>query len=133
MLEILLPTCWIRTIAYVVLAWLLFLVCQWILARPSLHTLKCHIKYGLFHIALIFIPAISILPSIFRPGNSANVKYVRWIVKFSQLSKWFGVKVEFEGLENFHLATKPCVCISNHQTTLDVLAVMEVFVCPSHL
>ncbi len=116
----------VRYLTYLLAIFVIFKALQWILGRPSLHVLNFYIKYGLYHLYVVIVAGLALLPAVLRPGNSDNIVLARIGFHLSQMAWLFGVKIETAGKELIDNVKKPVIFMSNHQTSLDVMPIAKV-------
>lgn len=103
---------------------LAFLAITIILLNVS-QTVKYHVKYIGYLLYCIFLAFCSgLFCLLYKPGTSKNVFIPQFIIKLIQFEWLFGLKIKFKNLEYLHEVTKPCVVVSNHQTSLDALLLL---------
>lgn len=88
---------------------------------------KFTVKYALYHVYMVFIFTLALIPCCFRPGNADNVVVGRYIYHASKLVWWlFGFNIVTEGSENLRNVDAPIVFMCNHQSSLDALVIAKV-------
>lgn len=88
---------------------------------------KYTVKYALYHLYLIFVFALAIIPCCFRPGNADNIIIGRFMYRVSKFAWWLlGVDIISEGHENLENVKAPAVIMCNHQSSLDALVIAKV-------
>ena len=90
-------------------------------------TIKFMIKYALYHIYMVIVFAIALIPCCLRPGSADNVVIGRYIYYLSKFVWWlFGFDIITEGTEHIMDIKAPCVFMCNHQSSLDALVIAKV-------
>ncbi|XP_053328646.1 1-acyl-sn-glycerol-3-phosphate acyltransferase beta [Spea bombifrons] len=86
---------------------------------------KFHVKIASYCALCLFLSALAAPVCLLKSGGR-NVKNMRVIKSFVRTMKYFyGLRFEVKGLENFNVEG-PCVIISNHQSVLDMMGLMEI-------
>ena len=108
---------------YVVASVILFMVVLCILSS----TVKYFVKYTLYHLYMVLIFALALIPCSLRPGSAENVVVGRYLYYGSRFVWWlFGFDIVSEGTENTNNIKAPCVFMCNHQSSLDALVIAKV-------
>ncbi|KAM8934313.1 1-acyl-sn-glycerol-3-phosphate acyltransferase beta [Pelodytes ibericus] len=108
---------WIVWLSVVFLAPLLFMQIS-----PAF---KFHFKIISYCILCLILSALAIPVCLFKSGGR-DVRNMTVISQFVRTMKYiFGLRFEVKGLENFNVEG-PCVIISNHQSILDMMGLMEI-------
>ncbi|XP_072345067.1 1-acyl-sn-glycerol-3-phosphate acyltransferase beta isoform X1 [Scyliorhinus torazame] len=100
----------------------------WLLLLPLLLWLlssgfRYYVKMG-FYYSWIMALAVPVIPVCLRRGRDVeNMKVVRSVLQ--HIKNLYGIKLEVKGLENLD-AKGPYVIISNHQSSLDLMGMMEI-------
>lgn len=110
------------------LSWLLWvcllLVIPFILLEMN-STLKFHFKIVSYTVLCLVLSALAVPFCLIKSGGR-NVENMRIISAFVRTMKYvYGLRFEVKGLENFQVHG-PCVIISNHQSILDMMGLMEI-------
>ncbi|XP_070792690.1 1-acyl-sn-glycerol-3-phosphate acyltransferase alpha [Pituophis catenifer annectens] len=104
--------------------WLLIL---FLVAIPLLYewsaTFKYFCKMAFYNSYILFLAAIAIPICAVRGRDVENMKILRFMLL--HIKYLYGIKIEVRGTENFNLK-EPYVVVSNHQSSLDLLGLMEV-------
>ena len=103
---------------------LILIVFLWNLCRCS-PTLKFYIKYTLLCFNYIFLAACSGLFSLFNPGSSKNLYIAQFISRVIGIRWLFGFDVVLEDWERLMNVEKPIVIVSNHQSMIDALIMLQ--------
>ncbi|XP_066913023.1 1-acyl-sn-glycerol-3-phosphate acyltransferase beta-like [Clytia hemisphaerica] len=104
--------------------WAFFVVALWILCQLS-DKFKYHVKYVGYCLYCIFIAACSGLFCLFyKPRSSMNIFIPQFFIKWTGFKWLFGINLKYENLEILHNVKKPCVVVSNHQTSLDAMLLL---------
>ncbi|XP_063288927.1 1-acyl-sn-glycerol-3-phosphate acyltransferase beta [Pelobates fuscus] len=86
---------------------------------------KFHFKITSYCILCLILSALAAPVCLLKSGGR-NVNNMRVISMFVRTMKYvFGLRFEVKGLENFNV-DGPCVIISNHQSILDMMGLMEI-------
>ncbi|KAM4663182.1 1-acyl-sn-glycerol-3-phosphate acyltransferase beta [Discoglossus pictus] len=86
---------------------------------------KFHFKIVSYTILCLILSALAVPVCLLKNGGR-NVDNMRIIRAFVRTMKYvFGIRFEVKGLENFQV-NGPCVIISNHQSILDMMGLMEI-------
>ena len=108
---------------YLTLGALVFIVVLFFISS----TFKFAVKYTLYHLYMIIIFGIALIPCCFRPGSAHNVIIGRRMYHASRFVWWlFGFDIITEGTENILNLKAPCVFMCNHQSSLDALVIAKV-------
>lgn len=108
---------------YLTLGALLFTVVLFFISS----TFKFTVKYVLYHLYMIFIFALALIPCCFRPGSAHNIIIGKHLVYASRFVWWlFGFNIITEGADNLLNLKAPCVFMCNHQSSLDALVIAKV-------
>ena len=114
-----------ETLHYVIAACCVILVLVFLCRQSS--ACKYTIKYALYHLYMVFIFTIAIIPCCFRPGKADNVVVGRYIYHASRFVWWlFGIDIVTEGIEILDSLKAPAVFMCNHQSSLDALVIAKV-------
>ncbi|KAM4696771.1 1-acyl-sn-glycerol-3-phosphate acyltransferase beta [Rhinophrynus dorsalis] len=88
-------------------------------------TFKCHFKIVSYCILCLVLSALAAPVCLLKNGGR-TVDNMRIIRNFVRTMKYvFGLRFEVKGLENFRYEG-PCVIVSNHQSVLDMMGLMEI-------
>ncbi|XP_075690745.1 1-acyl-sn-glycerol-3-phosphate acyltransferase beta isoform X2 [Rhinoderma darwinii] len=88
-------------------------------------TFKFHFKIFSYCILCLILSAMAVPVCLLKNGGR-TVDNMRVIRAFVRTMKYvFGVRFEVKGLKNFQI-DGPCVIISNHQSILDMMGLMEI-------
>lgn len=80
---------------------------------------------GMFYLYLIFLAVISLPCLVYRGRCTENLVTISWLLRHPGC--WlFGIKSEVINWGNMVL-DKPCVIVSNHQSSLDVFGMAEMY------
>ena len=102
----------------------IFFIILWILCKIS-DAVKFHVKYTAFCLYCIFIAGCSgIFCLFYKPKSSMNIFIPQFFIKWTGFKWLFGLKLSFKDLDILHKIKKPCVVISNHQTSLDAMLLL---------
>uniref|UniRef100_A0A8C8RGH3 1-acyl-sn-glycerol-3-phosphate acyltransferase n=1 Tax=Pelusios castaneus TaxID=367368 RepID=A0A8C8RGH3_9SAUR len=105
---------------------------QWALALlllvvPVLYecsrTFKYFCKMAFYNGWILMLAVLAIPLCALRGRSVENMKIIRSMLH--HVKHLYGIRIEVRGLENFNLA-EPYVVVSNHQSSLDLLGMMEV-------
>ncbi|XP_015263304.1 PREDICTED: 1-acyl-sn-glycerol-3-phosphate acyltransferase alpha [Gekko japonicus] len=104
--------------------WLLIL---FLVVVPLLYewsaTFKYFCKMGFYNGYILFLAILVIPVCALRGRNVENMKVIRSMML--HVKYLYGIKIEVRGTENFNIK-EPYVAVSNHQSSLDLLGMMEV-------
>ncbi|XP_042193550.1 1-acyl-sn-glycerol-3-phosphate acyltransferase beta [Callorhinchus milii] len=104
--------------------WLLLLL---LLLIPVLCQLSATFKYYFkmaFYYSWIMALALGVIPlCLVRGRNVENMKIVRYVLQ--HIKYLYGIKLQVNGMENLQVKG-PFVVISNHQSSLDLMGMMEI-------
>ncbi|XP_069465692.1 1-acyl-sn-glycerol-3-phosphate acyltransferase beta isoform X1 [Ambystoma mexicanum] len=110
------------------LSWLLWgclLLVIPILLLEMNSTLKFYFKITFYCVHCLVLSALAVPVCLIRNGGR-NVDNMRVIRAFVRSMKYaYGLRYEVKGLENLQV-DGPCVIISNHQSILDMMGLMEI-------
>ncbi|XP_063791963.1 1-acyl-sn-glycerol-3-phosphate acyltransferase beta [Pseudophryne corroboree] len=104
--------------------------CAMIILAPLLlmgisSTFKFHFKVFSYCVLCLILSALAVPVCLWKSGGR-SVENMMVIRAFVRTMKYvFGLRFEVKGLENFQL-DGPCVIISNHQSILDMMGLMEI-------
>ena len=87
---------------------------------------KYYIKYAAYSLCCVLMTCFAGIFCLFHPGNSENVKIAQFFTKLMNVEWMFGFKIEVLDYHNILNAQQPFVIISNHQTIIDTIFVMQV-------
>ncbi|OCT65301.1 1-acyl-sn-glycerol-3-phosphate acyltransferase beta [Xenopus laevis] len=110
------------------LGWLLWtfllLLLPFIIMEIS-STFKFHFKITSYCALCLLLSALAAPMCLLRNGGRTveNMRIISRVVR--TLKYFFGIRFEVRGLENFQI-DGPCVIISNHQSILDMMGLMEI-------
>ncbi len=107
---------------------IIYKVMQAIFSRPSLHKLKFYMKYGFYHVFVMCVTGLAVLPCLFRPANADNIVFAKIFYHLLQMPWLFGIKIITTGKENMQKAQKPVIFMCNHQSSLDVFPTVQVLI-----
>ena len=89
--------------------------------------LQYRLKYSLYHLAMIVIFGLALIPCLLRPGNSDNIVIGRAYYHIFRIVWWmFGFTIVTEGKANLDDVKAPAVFMCNHQSSLDALVIAKV-------
>ncbi|XP_032067061.1 LOW QUALITY PROTEIN: 1-acyl-sn-glycerol-3-phosphate acyltransferase alpha [Thamnophis elegans] len=104
--------------------WLLIL---FLVAIPLLYewsaTFKYFCKMAFYNSYILFLAIIAIPICAVRGRDVENMRVLRFMLL--HIKYLYGIKIEVRGTENFNIK-EPYVVVSNHQSSLDLLGLMEV-------
>ncbi|XP_015681557.1 1-acyl-sn-glycerol-3-phosphate acyltransferase alpha [Protobothrops mucrosquamatus] len=104
--------------------WLLILI---LVAVPLLYewsaTFKYFCKMAFYNSYILFLAIIAIPICAVRGRDVENMKILRLMLV--HIKYLYGIKIDVRGAENFNIK-EPYVVVSNHQSSLDLLGLMEV-------
>ncbi|KAL8212917.1 UNVERIFIED_CONTAM: 1-acyl-sn-glycerol-3-phosphate acyltransferase alpha [Gekko kuhli] len=104
--------------------WLLIL---FLVVVPLLYewsaTFKYFCKMGFYNGYILFLAVLVIPVCALRGRNVENMKIIRSMML--HVKYLYGIKIDVRGTENFNIK-EPYVVVSNHQSSLDLLGMMEV-------
>jgi len=107
---------------YIVASAILFVVILSIISS----TVKYFVKYTLYHLYMVAIFALALIPCSLRPGSAENIVVGRYMYYGSKFVWWlFGFDIVGEGTENIDNIKAPCVFMCNHQSSLDALVIAK--------
>ncbi|XP_074873779.1 1-acyl-sn-glycerol-3-phosphate acyltransferase alpha [Carettochelys insculpta] len=86
-------------------------------------TFKYFCKMAFYNGWILALAVLAIPLCALRGRNVENMRILRFMLH--HVKYLYGIRIETRGLENFHLA-EPYVVVSNHQSSLDLLGMMEV-------
>ncbi|XP_040180039.1 1-acyl-sn-glycerol-3-phosphate acyltransferase beta [Rana temporaria] len=88
-------------------------------------TFKFHFKVVCYCILCLILSALAAPVCLVKNGGRTvdNMRIIRAFVR--TMKYFFGLRFEVKGLENFQV-DGPCVIISNHQSILDMMGLMEI-------
>ncbi|XP_043840114.1 1-acyl-sn-glycerol-3-phosphate acyltransferase beta isoform X2 [Dromiciops gliroides] len=103
--------------------WVLLLL---LLALPLLsRTANFYFKIGSYCVLCVVFSFLACVVCFLRHGGR-TVRNMSIIKRFVRIFKYFyGIRLEAHGQEKLH-EDKPCVIISNHQSILDMIGLMEI-------
>lgn len=85
-----------------------------------------HVKYTGYIFGCIVITSFAGIFCLFhKPGNSVNVKFAQIITKIMNFEWLFGIDIEVVDQHHILKTKQPFVVISNHQTIIDAVFVMQ--------
>ncbi|MEE6505180.1 hypothetical protein FKM82_005462 [Ascaphus truei] len=86
---------------------------------------KFHFKIVSYCVLCLILSAIAVPMCLLKSGGRSvdNMRIIRRVVQ--TMKYLFGLRFEVMGLENFQIEG-PCVIISNHQSVLDMMGLMEI-------
>lgn len=99
------------------------LIILWLVTRMS-GSLLYYVKYTALHLYLVLLATVSGIFCIIRPGSSKNIVFPKFFAKFPVMQWIFGISLKAENLEKVNNCEKPCIIISNHQSSIDALIVI---------
>ncbi|XP_066466863.1 1-acyl-sn-glycerol-3-phosphate acyltransferase beta [Tiliqua scincoides] len=87
--------------------------------------LRFQLKVGCYCVLCLLASALTAPACLLRNGGRTvrNMRIIKTVVK--SFKYFYGLRFEVKGLENFEVEG-PCVIISNHQSILDMMGLMEV-------
>nr|XP_020668725.1 1-acyl-sn-glycerol-3-phosphate acyltransferase alpha [Pogona vitticeps] len=104
--------------------WLLIL---FLVVLPLLYecstTFRYFCKMAFYNSYILFLAVIVIPICAVRGRNVENMKIIRFMML--HVKYLYGIKIDVRGTENFNIK-EPYVVVSNHQSSLDLLGLMEV-------
>ena len=103
---------------------LILIFTLFILTRWST-TLKFYIKYVGLGLDYIFLTACCGLFALFNPGSSKNLFIAQFFSRLIAIRWLFGFDVITEDWENLMNVDKPIVIVSNHQSMIDALIMLQ--------
>lgn len=88
-------------------------------------TFKFHFKVVSYCVLCLILSALAAPVCLVKNGGRTvdNMRIIRAFVR--TMKYFFGLRFEVKGLENFQV-DGPCVIISNHQSILDMIGLMEI-------
>lgn len=103
---------------------IIFLVVLWLLCKVS-DKIKFTVKYTAYSLYCIFIAGCSgIFCLFYKPKSSMNIFIPQFFIKWTGFEWLFGLKLKFKNMDILHNIKKPCVVISNHQTSIDAMLLL---------
>lgn len=88
-------------------------------------TLKFQIKYVGLCFNYIFLAGACGIFALFNPGSSKNLYIAQFFSHLLAIRTLYGFDLETENMEILDNAKKPVVIVSNHQTMIDALIMMQ--------
>lgn len=89
----------------------------------SSHVLRYYVKSILFQLWIMLSASLIIPFAVLKPNNVANVGYIQWL--WRKTLGVFGLTLELRNTQDLNY-DKPRIIVSNHQSSLDLIAMMEV-------
>ncbi|KAM4020611.1 1-acyl-sn-glycerol-3-phosphate acyltransferase beta [Anomaloglossus baeobatrachus] len=88
-------------------------------------TFKFHVKIFSYCVFCLTLSALAVPVCLLKNGGRTvdNMRIIRAFVRTMKYA--YGVRFQVKGLENFQI-DEPCVIISNHQSILDMMGLMEI-------
>ncbi|KAH0630526.1 hypothetical protein JD844_013631 [Phrynosoma platyrhinos] len=86
-------------------------------------TFKYFCKMAFYNSYILFLAVIVIPVCALRGRNVENMKIIRFAML--HVKYLYGIKIDVRGMENFNIK-EPYVIVSNHQSSLDLLGMMEI-------
>lgn len=104
--------------------WLLIL---FLVVVPLLYewstTFKYFCKMAFYNGYILFLAVLVIPACVLRGRNVENMRKIRFMML--HVKYLYGIKIDVRGAENFNIK-EPYVIVSNHQSSLDLLGMMEI-------
>ncbi|XP_018415955.1 PREDICTED: 1-acyl-sn-glycerol-3-phosphate acyltransferase beta [Nanorana parkeri] len=105
--------------------WLAMAVLAPLILMEISSAFKLHFKTVSYCVLCLILSALAVPVCLLKNGGRTvdNMRIIRVFVR--TMKYFFGLRFEVKGLENFQI-DGPCVIISNHQSILDMMGLMEI-------